>query len=243
MSSNKIDRKIEILDDKEHALRRPNVYIGSVKIIREKRYVVEDGKFKEVELDYVPGLVKIFEEILDNSVDAFVDNNFEGNPKIKIELNDYSFKVTDNGVGIPNIKHFNKLNQKEEWMCESAWGTLKAGSNFDDKKRKSAGANGMGAALTNFFSKLFIGKNRNSGIEIIYKSKNNASDIIIKEKKTNKTGVEVYVEPDFSRFEVDKFTDNEKLAIVSRIYMLALTYPEIKFVYNGKTIKLNEIEF
>lgn len=237
------ERKIEILDDREHALKRPNVYIGAVKKIREKRYVVKNNKFVETELEYVPGLVKIFEEILDNSVDAFVDNNFNGNPRIDIFLDDTSFTVKDNGVGIPNIKHFNKILNKEVWMCESAWGTLKAGSNFDDSKRKSAGANGMGAALTNYFSKVFIGKNRNSGKEIVYTSIENATKIKVKEKKTTKTGVEVYVEPDFSRFEVNKFTENEKLAIYSRVIMLALTYPEIKFYYNKERINIQEINF
>jgi len=236
-------RKIEVLSDKEHALKRPNVYIGSVNKITEKRYIIKDGEFIETELSYVPGLVKIFEEILDNSVDAFVDTGLKGRPKIKIDLNEKSFKIEDNGVGIPNEKHFNKISGKEEWMCESAWGTLKAGSNFDDGKRKSAGANGMGAALTNYFSKVFIGYNRNSGKEIIYISSNNADKIEVKEKKTTKTGVEVYCEPDFSRFEVDKFTENEKLAIETRIYMLALSYPEIKFYYNDKLISPKEIEF
>jgi len=239
------ERKIEILTDKEHVLKRPNVYIGSVKIITEKRYVIKDNKFVETELSYVPGLVKIFEEILDNSVDAFVDTGFQNNPKIKIELNDFSFKIEDNGVGIPNIKHYNKLKDKEEWMCESAWGSLKSGSNFDDSKRKSVGLNGLGSFLTNIYSKLFIGKNRNRDrdIEITYKSINNNDEVIIKERKIKKTGVEVYSEPDFSRFEVDKFTDNEKLAIETRIYMLAITYPEIKFYYNGNLIKPKEIEF
>jgi len=238
-----LQRKIEILSDKEHALKRPNVYIGSVNKIKEKRYIVKNSKFVEAELEYVPGLVKIFEEILDNSVDAFVDTDFPNSPKIKIKLNDDSFTIEDNGPGIPNIKHYNKLNGKEEWMCESAWGTLKAGSNFDDSKRKSAGANGMGAALTNFFSKKFIGYNKNHGIEIIYKSINNASEITIKERTTKSTGVKVQVYPDFSKFEVDKFTENEKLAIQTRIYMLAITYPEIKFYYNKTLIKPKEIEF
>jgi len=238
-----LKRKIEILSDKEHALKRPNVYIGSVNKIKEKRYIVKDNKFLETELEYVPGLVKIFEEILDNSVDAFVDTGFSNNPKIKITLNDNSFSIEDNGPGIPNIKHYNKLNGKEEWMCESAWGTLKAGSNFDDTKRKSAGANGMGAALTNYFSKKFVGYNKNNEVEVIYKSINNANDILVKEKKTKSTGVKVEVEPDFSRFEVDRFTDNEKVAIETRIYMLVLTYPEIRFYYNGDLIKPKEIEF
>ena len=236
-------RKIEILDDREHALKRPNVYIGAVKKIQEKRYIVRDNKFVETELEYVPGLVKIFEEILDNSVDAFVDNNFNGNPRIDIVLDDKSFSVKDNGVGIPNTKHFNKILNKEVWMCESAWGTLKAGSNFDDSDRKSAGANGMGAALTNYFSKVFVGKNGNSGKEIIYTSIENATKIKTQEKKTTKSGVEVYVEPDFGRFEVNKFTENEKVAIYSRIIMLSLTYPEIKFYFNQKLIKSTEIDF
>jgi len=239
------ERNIQLLSDREHALKRANVYIGSIKPIKEERYILENDKFVLKEIEYIPGLVKIFEEILDNPVDYFVDNDMKapkGKPTIKIELNDENFLIEDNGGGIPN-KKVKDLQGKERWMCEVAWSELKAGSNFDDKNRKSAGTNGMGAALTNFFSKKFYAINCNGGLKIDCKWEDNATKYKEKESKISKTGVSVYVEPDFEKFKRDKFTKNEKIIIETRIKMLAYTYPEIKFILNSEQIDNKEIDF
>jgi len=237
------ERKIKVLTDSEHVLLRPNVYIGSVKPIKEERYILDDNKFVKKSITYVPGLVKIFEEILDNSVDAFVDNNFNGRPKIEITLEDKYFEVIDNGVGIPNEKHYNKITDEEEYMCKTAWGSLRAGSNFNDSNRKSIGTNGVGSFLSNIFSLKFIGENKNNGIKVICQWGNNAHNYEEKIGKSKTTGVKVYCEPDFERFSIDKFTDNEKLIIKSRIKMLAYSYPEIKFILNKEQINNKEIDF
>jgi len=233
---NKPNRDIKVLSDMEHILLRPNMYIGSVKPILSQRYVIDGDTIKQTELRFIPGLVKIFEEILDNSVDAFVDHDFNGRPKIDIEIDETGFCVTDNGVGIPN-----KLVE-DKYMCEIAWGTAKAGSNFDGE-RKSAGANGIGSYLTTVFSNEFIGININDGKKVTCTWNNNTVDYKRNVGKSTKSGVQVTVKPDFKRFNVSKFSKNDLLAIESRIKMLALSYPEIKFILNGTTVTINELNF
>jgi len=237
-------RNIQLMTEVEHCLKRPNMYIGAVKNVSELRFVFseEENKFIIDKIQYVPGLVKIVEEILDNSVDAFVDNNFKGSPKISIFLEDDHFKIEDNGVGIPNST-IKDHDGNVKYSCEVAWGSMRAGSNFDDSKRISAGANGVGSYLTNIFSKEFIGINKNSGKKIVCNWKNNSSDFELKESAIKTTGVEVTAFPDFSRFSVSKFGKGERIAILTRINMLALTYPEIKFNFNGMLIKPKEIGF
>jgi len=237
-------RKIQLMTEVEHCLKRPNMYIGAVKNVNEERFIFseEESKFIIKKIQYVPGLVKIFEEILDNSVDAFVDNNFKGSPKINITLEDEYFKIEDNGVGIPNTT-IKDHDGNIKYSCEIAWGSMRAGSNFDDSKRISAGANGVGSYLTNIFSKEFIGINKNSGKKITCNWKDNSSKFELGESAIKSTGVEVLSYPDFSRFSVSKFGKGERIAILTRINMLALTYPEIKFSFNGVLIKPKEIGF
>jgi DNA gyrase/topoisomerase IV subunit B len=240
----KQDRHIKLMSEVEHCLKRPNMYIGSVKTGNEERYIFnkKTNSFEIRKIKYVPGLVKIFEEILDNSVDAFVDNNFKGSSIINIIIEDLFFKVEDNGVGIPNTKIYDH-DGNERYSCEVAWGSMRAGSNFDDAKRISAGANGVGSFLTNIFSTKFVGVNNNSGKGVICEWENNSEKFSVKETSIKTSGVEVLVYPDFNRFSVHKFGDGEKDAILTRINMLAMTYPEIKFIFNNEIIKTKDIGF
>ena len=55
----------------EHILLRPDTYIGSVEQVTEMMWVYDDEKSTLVqrEITYVPGLYKIFDEILVNAAD------------------------------------------------------------------------------------------------------------------------------------------------------------------------------
>ena len=52
----------------EHILLRPDTYIGSVELLTEEQWVWDSSIEKMVrkEVQYVPGLFKIFDEILGN---------------------------------------------------------------------------------------------------------------------------------------------------------------------------------
>lgn len=240
-------RNIKVLDEISHILLRPNMYVGSVKSIKEERFLRVKDTFQKINVSYVPALVKIFEEILDNSVDAFVDNNFKGKPKISITVDETSFSIEDNGTGIPNEKILNEKGEGK-YQCEVAWGSTRAGSNFDDTKRKSGGANGVGSYLTNIFSNEFIAENKNGGKKVICHWTNNAGDYKMKESVIKDSGVKVQVEPDFSRFHrgtraCEKFNADELKIITTRLNLLSITYPEIKFVLNGDVIDGSKVQF
>lgn len=70
----------------EHILLRPDTYIGSVEPVTEMMWVFDKEKEMMVQKDikYVPGLYKIFDEILVNAAD-----NKQRDPKmdmIKIDI-------------------------------------------------------------------------------------------------------------------------------------------------------------
>ena len=64
-----IDDKYRKLDDIDHCLNRPGMYIGSIKPHKANKWIIEDDKMVQKELNYNPGLLKIFDEIVTNSVD------------------------------------------------------------------------------------------------------------------------------------------------------------------------------
>ena len=78
--NNKDDRQIEKMYQKksqlEHILLRPDTYIGSVELQKDKLWVFnqKEDKLEYREINYVPGLYKIFDEILVNAADNFQSN-------------------------------------------------------------------------------------------------------------------------------------------------------------------------
>ena len=54
---------------REHILARPDTYIGSVNNEESDAWILEDNVMKEKHCSLVPGLIKIFDEILVNAMD------------------------------------------------------------------------------------------------------------------------------------------------------------------------------
>ena len=64
--------------DKQHILDAPDTYIGSIEPQKITNYIYDDTTKKMVidELTYIPGLLKIFDEVIVNAIDHVVDNQF-----------------------------------------------------------------------------------------------------------------------------------------------------------------------
>src|ERR1700757_2617291 len=150
--SKAIKDDFKILNDIEHIRLRPNMYIGSTSI--EQKTILIDYNYKEV--SYVPGLFKILNELIDNSVDEFVRTEGKFANKIEVTMTDDTFTVRDNGRGIP-VELVADTDGKKLYKPVAAWTRPRAGSNFgDDAQRVTMGMNGVGSALSNIFSKSFI---------------------------------------------------------------------------------------
>ena len=82
------NRKYQILSEIDHILQRPGMYIGSVVTETSMQYVLEDNKFIQKEVRMNPGLLKIFDEILSNSLD---ESKRKGTKltTIKVDINKY----------------------------------------------------------------------------------------------------------------------------------------------------------
>lgn len=223
---------------REHILERPNMYIGAVNNVSNTEYIIKDNKITNSEITYIPGLVKIINEIIDNSVDISIKTDFKGCNKIEVNITDSYVEVIDNGPGIPVVK--NSDNEYIPFMC---WGYAMSGSNFDnDENRKHIGMNGVGSYCTNVWSKKFTGisddgKNR---YEVTFKD--NASSYVDTVKKSQTNGVYVKFYPDLERFGIESISDVYRDIIKTRLINLNMSFPKIKFVFNSEKIKFKNFD-
>ena len=219
-----------ILSDKEAALQNTDMFIGSV--TTETHEVLVDGKF--VQLPYVPGLVKIADEVIDNSVDEAIRTEFEHANVIEVTIEDNKITVTDNGRGIPQ----DMIQTPEGESIPrplAAWTRARAGSNFN-ADRKTGGKNGIGSALTNWFSDSFVGITCNGKDVVTVNCTNNADNVSYKTTKGKTKGTSVAFVPDFEQFDVRGLDSNFETVVRSRLNILAIAFPKVKFKMNGKTV-------
>lgn len=228
-----MSQEIQKLSDREHILLRPQMYIGSTSLTEFDEFNLNSNKIQYSKISYVPALIKIINEVIDNSVDASIRTNFKKGKNISVKITDNKVIVSDDGTGIPIKKN------GEYWMPTLAWGHAKAGSNFEnDNERVTIGMNGVGSYCTNVFSKKFKGYTKDGEKEFTVLFKNNAETFKeeIKDLKTNETGTIVEFEPDLEKFNLTIIDENHKNVIFQRLQNLAISYPEINFKFNNKTI-------
>jgi len=221
------------LSDVEHVLLRPNTYVGSIDETEFEEYIFKNDKFALKKVSYVPGLLKIINEVIDNAVDEGIRTKFQYANKIKVQMTSTSVEVEDNGRGIP----IQIMPGTDEYIPVIIFTSTKAGSNFTDDNRITAGTNGLGATLTNIFSTLFKVTTHDGSKRLILTCKKNNSEIDFKIKDSTNNGTTVYFEPDFKRFKLDQFSEAYFQLVQQRLIFLAHTYPEITFYFNGSKIQ------
>jgi DNA topoisomerase-2 len=103
----------------------------------------------ERECEYVPGLYKIFDEILVNAADNKQRDPRMDTIKVNIDVESGTISVMNNGTAVPVQMH----STEQVYVPELIFGHLLTGSNFDDNETKvTGGRNGFGAKLANIFS-------------------------------------------------------------------------------------------
>lgn len=139
----------------EHILLRPDTYIGSVEKHSQSLWVYDDATDGLVyrPVTYVPGLYKIFDEILVNAADNKQRDPSMNTVKVDIDVERNSISIYNNGDGVPVEMH----QVEGVYVPELIFGHLLTSSNYDDTVKKTTGGrNGYGAKLTNIFSTEFV---------------------------------------------------------------------------------------
>jgi len=229
------DQEIIQLSDRDHILLRPSMYLGSVDPVETEDFFLEEGKFQKKKVQYVPGLLKIINEVIDNSVDEAVRTGFEYANRIRIDLDTGkgSIQIQDNGRGIP----IREAEGSDHLMPILAFCNARSGSNFEDESRETIGMNGVGAAITNIYSKQFTVDTADGNRKLLLHSRDNMRDFEYQVYDKNKNYTQISFTPDFERFGVDGLDEVHTGILYQRLLLLSLTYPRIEFWFNGRKVR------
>ncbi|KAL2167029.1 hypothetical protein VTG60DRAFT_1865 [Thermothelomyces hinnuleus] len=227
----------------EHIIRRPDTYIGSVERTDQKMWVFNKTEklMENRTISYVPGLYKIFDEILVNAADNSQRDSSMTYLKVTIDRESGEISVENNGKGIPV-----EIHEKEQcYIPELIFGHLLTGSNYDDNEKKTVGGrNGYGAKLTNIFSQRFTIELQDSTNGKRYKQTwtDNMGNMEKAKIVSNKSSdfVKVTFLPDYKRFGMENGIDDDLEALLyRRVYDMAGTVSGVKVWLNGEHLKVN----
>jgi DNA topoisomerase-2 len=240
----RIEDTYQKLTQREHVLHRSGMYIGSTKKQTEELWVADENsdgtiKMKKRMIEYSPGFMKIFDEILTNATDhSFRDSTVN---IIKVDYNKLSGEISiwNNGKGIPVVLH----KEHNMYVPELIFGHLLSGSNYDDNStRTGAGTNGLGAKVSAIYSKKFVIDTIDSDEKrrFIQEFTDNMENRT-KPKITNNSGksfTKITFIPDYSRFEMTGLEDDTILLIRKRVLdCIACTNNNVQIYLNGERLQ------
>lgn len=225
----------------EHILLRPDTYIGSVEPVTQQMWVFdEDIGMNQREITFVPGLYKIFDEILVNAADNKQRDKNMSAIKITIDPESNTITIWNNGKGIPVVEH------KDEKMYVPAliFGHLLTSSNYDDEEKKvTGGRNGYGAKLCNIFSTKFTVETACKEYRHSFKQtwQNNMTKTADPKIKffDGEDFTCVTFQPDLSKFKMEKLDKDIVALLTRRAYDIAGSCKGVKVTLNGKKLPVN----
>ncbi len=231
-------------EHRQHIYDLPDTYIGSAaQTLLPDAWVIENENVIQKDIKYVPGLYKIFDEVLTNASDHKVRSSMQQEIRqvknIKVHVTDEYISVENDGQGIDV-----EIHPKEKvYVTEMIFGQLLTSTNYKKEDQKTwGGKNGYGAKLANIFSTEFI-------VETVDESRKKKysqtwKDNMVTSQKPKVTAysrlpyTKITFKPDFKRFGLKKMDDTKQI-MERRVYDLAgLFGDEITVFLNGKKISL-----
>ncbi|GAB4828068.1 DNA topoisomerase 2 [Ancistrocladus abbreviatus] len=229
----------------EHILLRPDTYIGSVEKHTQKLWVYEDNQMVHREITYVPGLYKIFDEILVNAADNKQRDPSMNSVKVTIDVEQNCISVYNNGDGVPVEIH----QEEKVYVPELIFGHLLTSSNYDDTVKKTTGGrNGYGAKLTNIFSTEFVietadGKRHRKYKQVFSNNMGKKSEPAITKCKEGENWTKVTFKPDLAKFNMTCLEDDVVALMKKRVVDLAGCLGDtVKVELNGKKIPVKSFQ-
>tara|TARA_B100000929_G_scaffold290599_1_gene284877 strand:+ start:34403 stop:36253 length:1851 start_codon:yes stop_codon:yes gene_type:complete len=230
--------KYKKLSSLEHVLQRSGMYLGSTAIQEQNVFVPgKKGRMTEHKLSFSPALLKMFDEIISNSVDEHIRSGSVSKIDVTINQMGGEISISDNG-GIPVQKH----PEYKQWIPEMIFGEMRTGSNFGDEERTTAGLNGLGSKLTSIFSKEFTVTTSDGKKRFTQTFKNNLSERSEpKIVQSNSKGTTITFTPDYERLGCELDTDTVQ-RIQKRVYDVAGCNPLIQVTLNKIPIRIASFE-
>ncbi|XP_054287254.1 DNA topoisomerase 2-like isoform X2 [Macrosteles quadrilineatus] len=240
-----IEQMYQKKSPEEHILLRPDSYIGSVEPVTETMWVYDPGTkaMTQKEITYVPGLYKIFDEILVNAADNKQRDPKTNCIKIDIDAKKNMVSIWNNGRGIPVVVH----KSEKMYVPTLIFGHLLTSSNYNDEEQKvTGGRNGFGAKLCNIFSSEFTVETCSSEYKLCFKQtwKNNMSvetePIITPSADEDYTKVTFY--PDLRKFKMNKLDEGILDLMKRRAYDVAASTNGVQVYLNKNLIPVTNFK-
>lgn len=235
----------QALSEVEHVLKRPGMYIGPVDAIDCDVFIAETSRIIRKRIQFNAGLQRIYEEVLLNAFDHTVREGTGCNEiRVSIDKEIGSISVMNNGSGIPVVK-------KEElgiYIPEMILGVLRSGSNYDEtQERLTGGQNGLGAKLTNVFSKSFTietvdAETKKSYLQTWTENMSTKTVPVIKACR-KKPFTRVTFIPDLKRFGLDALSDDLVMLMKKRLIDIGYASSStVKTYFNDELISIKKPE-
>lgn len=223
----------------EHILLRPDTYVGSTEKVSQTLYVPETSEdnqpvMAQQQVSFVPGLYKIFDEVLVNAADNKVRDP-KGMKEVRVHIDQRAGTVSvfNDGRGIDVEVH------KEEgvYVPELIFGHLLTSSNYNDSERKvTGGRNGFGAKLANIFSSEFIvetadGSRKRQYKQVFNDNMQRTHKPSITSCKAADNWTKITFQPDLKRFQMEHLEDDVVQLMSKRVYDIAGTIGKDTKVY------------
>ena len=241
--STTVSKKYQKKSHLQHIKERPDTYIGSCDARTEPMWVMEGSKMVNRDVQYVPGLFKIFDEILVNAAD---NKRRDATMRaIKVNIQPESISIENDGAGVPVVMH----EQHNDWVPKIVFGELLSGDNYDDSTdRVVGGRNGYGAKLANIFSTTFCIETIDSKAGKKYAQTWHKNMSICSKPKISSSGkrkdfTRVTFAPDFAKFGLTCLTPDMIALFQKRVYDIAgTTPPDVRVYLNGQRLPINNFK-
>lgn len=240
MNKKTIEETYKKLTQREHVLLRSGMYIGSVKKQMEELWVPNNEfKMEKKMVEYSPGFMKIFDEVLTNATDHSFRHSSVTQIKVEYSQETGEISVWNNGPGIPVVEH----QEHKMYVPELIFGHLLSGSNYNDSdERTGSGTNGIGSKAVNIYSKKFIIETVDSENKKKFIQEHSENMTIKSKAKVTSNSKSSYTKisftPDYPRFEMKGLEDDTILLINKRVLdCIACTGVTVKVYLNGELLK------
>ncbi|EFH55330.1 hypothetical protein ARALYDRAFT_901604 [Arabidopsis lyrata subsp. lyrata] len=197
----------------EHILLCPDSYIGSIEKHTQTLWVYEKEEMVCRSVTYVPGLYKIFDEILVNAADNKRRDPSMDSVKVVIDVEKNQISVCNSGDGVP---------LEEGVYVPGIFFGPWLSRNYDyNVKNTTGGRNGFGATLTNIFSTEFIieiadGKRSLKKYKRVFENNmGNKSKLFITKCNKSENWTKVTFKPDLKKFNMTEL-ENDVVALMSK---------------------------
>jgi DNA topoisomerase-2 len=240
--------------DKQHILDNPDTYIGAVESIDTEMWIMNEigDKIEEKNINYIPGLFKLFDEGIVNCRDHVVRMKSKIDSKVENALPVTHIDVIiDSDGSITMINDGNGIDVAEKdgiWIPELVFGHLRTSTNYNKEEKKIVGGkNGFGFKLVLIWST--YGRietvDHIRGLKYIQEYKNNLDEICkpsITKCKT-KPYTKITFKPDYKRLGISGLSSDMISLLKKRVYDIgAVTDKNIKVKYNNEFVPIKNFE-